>query len=170
MKAQCCKFSTFERQKSRSFSNTAPSVGQIPHLGVVLRCFNRRFSRSRDFLADRLTEPVRLADAAAEACLSKFHYLRLFRRAFPETPHDFVRRRRMEQARALLAARDLTVTEVCLEVGYSSLGSFSARFQQTFGVAPTEYRARARVAVPVNWPPTYLVIPSCFRLFYGIVR
>lgn len=113
-------------------------------------------------------DPLHLEHAAAEACLSKFHYQRKFRSVFGETPHEFLTRRRMEQARLLLAKGSYSVTEVCLEVGYSSLGSFSARFQQIFGISPTEYRARIRTTIPVAWTGVHLFVPSCILQFYGI--
>jgi AraC-like DNA-binding protein len=128
----------------------------------------RRLCRSRDFIGDRYTDPIRLADAAAEACLSKFHFQRMFQRVFSETPHEFLTRRRMERARILLATKSMSVTEVCMEVGYSSLGSFSTRFQQTFGISPSDYRARVRTSVPVIWPGWQLFVPSCMLRFWGL--
>lgn len=128
----------------------------------------RRLCRSRDLLASQYMDPLHLEHAAAEACLSKFHYQRKFRSVFGETPHEFLTRRRMEQARLLLAKGSYSVTEVCLEVGYSSLGSFSARFQQIFGISPTEYRARIRTTIPVAWTGVHLFVPSCILQFYGI--
>jgi AraC-like DNA-binding protein len=87
---------------------------------------------------------ILLEAAAREACLSPFHFHRLFRSTFGETPHDFLTRRRIDHARRLLASGEMTVTEVCLEVGYSSLGSFSSKFQSLAGVAPTQYQREIR--------------------------
>src|SRR5689334_16373156 len=99
-----------------------------------------RLCRSRDFLAASLDQPVRLTDAAGEACLSPFHYHRMFARAFGETPHHFVQRLRIDRARQLLARDYVPVTEVCLAVGYESLGSFSVLFRSRVGCSPMEYR------------------------------
>ena len=85
----------------------------------------RRLCRSRDWLAARIDEPVRLADAAREACLSSFHYHRLFAHTFGETPHEFITKLRIDRAKQMLARDQLHVTEVCFAVGYESLGSFS---------------------------------------------
>ncbi len=126
-----------------------------------------RLCRSRDFLAAALDQPLRLADAAKEACLSPFHYHRTFSRVFGETPHDFLRRLRIERAKQLLASTDDPVTEVCLAVGYESLGSFSAMFHSAAGFSPSAYRRSVRsvLGVPVVVPHRF--IPNCFLDFYG---
>jgi AraC-like DNA-binding protein len=86
----------------------------------------RRLCRARDFLAAHYQLPVALDQAAREACYSTFHFHRLFTGAFGETPHDFLTRRRIDHARRLLADGQMTVTQICLDAGYGSLGSFSA--------------------------------------------
>jgi AraC-like DNA-binding protein len=127
-----------------------------------------RLLRSRDYIADCYGEPVSLDVAAKQACLSKYHFQRVFQSAFGETPHDFLTRRRMERARALLAAENSPVSEICFEVGYSSVGSFSARFHEIHGCTPSEYRARFRRAFAVPWPGIHYPVPNCFLLFYGV--
>ena len=90
----------------------------------------------------------------------------MFTRTFGEMPHDFLTRLRMDQARQLLAAGDLPVTEVCLEVGYSSLGTFSSRFAAITGQSPTAFRREARrfIAPAHGWRVLY--IPTCFVNFW----
>jgi hypothetical protein len=83
---------------------------------------------ARDLLAAHAHEPVPLAAAARAAFLSPFHFQRLFTRAFGESPHRFLTRRRIELAKQLLAGDQFSITEICLETGYASLGSFSAKF------------------------------------------
>jgi AraC-like DNA-binding protein len=126
----------------------------------------RRLCRARDLLAARYNAPIPLHRAAREACLSPFHFQRLFTRAFGETPHTFLTRLRMDHARQLLAAGDLPVTEVCLEVGYSSLGTFSSRFAALTGQSPSAYRREARrwVAPAHGWRVLY--VPACFVNFW----
>jgi len=121
-----------------------------------------RLCRARDFLAAHALEAPRLEAAAGEAYLSPFHFHRLFVRAFGETPHAFVARRRIERAKALLAGGE-SVTEACFAAGYGSLGTFSARFHELVGCPPSEYRRQARllVRVPGLWLPR--PIPACFR-------
>ncbi len=125
-----------------------------------------RICRSRDFLAACAYQPVLLEQAAREAYLSKFHFLRLFQDIFGETPHDFVMRLRMEEARRLLAGSDLSVTEICSEVGYESLGSFSVRFRQATGYSPSEFRRKTRSMVTVPSLPLSLWIPTCLLTFF----
>jgi AraC-like DNA-binding protein len=129
----------------------------------------RRLCRARDLLASQFQSQIRLSHAAREACLSQFHFHRLFRAAFGETPHDFVTRLRMHRARNLLAQGEMTVTEICLEVGYSSLGSFSSRFQASVGHAPSEYQRKARRVFGYTRPWNIIVVPVCFlSAFSGI--
>ena len=124
--------------------------------------------RSRVFLLDRSHESIRLLDAADVAGLSPFHFHRSFRSAFSETPLELLTRRRLELARELLAHSDRLVTEICLDVGYSSLGTFSLRFKQRFGLSPAQYRRRVRVsfAVPLLWPSRF--VPGCFLSMFGV--
>src|SRR5262250_1596472 len=107
----------------------------------------RRLCRARDFLAASYQDRITLNRAAQEACLSPFHFQRMFARTFGETPHEFVTRLRMDTAKRLLASGELPVTDVCLEVGYSSLGTFSARFAAQIGHSPSEYGRQARRCV-----------------------
>ena len=127
----------------------------------------RRLCRSRDFLAARLEQRVVLVDAASEACLSPFHYHRMFARAFGETPHDFLTRMRIERAKELLARDDRSVTEVCLAAGYESLGSFSMRFRSLVGRSPSDYRRALRQIFQVPSLTQFRFIPSCFLIHHG---
>src|SRR5262249_27858422 len=108
-----------------------------------------------------------LADAAAEAYLSPFHFLRLFRQAFGETPHEFLTRVRLERAQLLLSTSRRPVTEVCLDVGFSSLGSFSTLFSRRVGVSPSVFRRRARSWVSVPAAAPWLFVPTCFAFMFG---
>lgn len=128
----------------------------------------RRLCRSRDFLAAGLEQPLRLADAARHACLSPYHYQRLFARTFGETPHEFLTRMRMDRARQLLAREAMPVTEVCFAVGYESLGSFSARFRRVVGRSPAEFKRELRRIFPVPEMAIYRFIPNCYLINRGI--
>src|SRR5580704_13397255 len=97
---------------------------QPAHSALIDHDLFVRLSRSRDLLANSFYRPITLDEAAREACISKFHYLRLFERAFGETPHAFLRRRRFQEASRLLLAGNLPVTEICFEVGYENVQSF----------------------------------------------
>jgi len=126
-----------------------------------------RLCRARDYLGARYRERVTLENAAREACLSPFHFNRLFTQAFGETPHEFVTRVRIDAAKRLLLSENDSVTEICLEVGYESLGSFSSRFRSLTGLSPTAFRREARISFggfASHWPLYY--IPACYQRFF----
>lgn len=126
-----------------------------------------RLARSRDWLVESLHQQVRLEDAARRACLSPFHFQRTFAQAFEETPHEFLTRMRLDRARKLLASDSSPVTEVCLDVGYASLGSFSALFHTRLGCSPSDYRRSLRQVYPAPFVPPHRFVPACFLQFYG---
>ena len=98
--------------------------------------------RARDLMDREYARPLDVAELARAALMSSAHFSRQFRAAYGETPYSYLMTRRIERAKALLRQGDLSVTEVCLAVGCTSLGSFSARFTQLTGETPTAYRAR----------------------------
>jgi AraC-like DNA-binding protein len=117
--------------------------------------------RARDLIDIRYADPLDLDAMAAEAGFSRYHFAREFRNVYGETPGGYLSRRRVERAKDLLASANLTVTEICMLVGFSSLGSFSRRFTELVGCAPTEYRRRM---VARGGPPP---IPGCFAMAWG---
>lgn len=104
----------------------------------------RRLRRARDFIDANFTHGLSLEEIGRIACLSEFHLLRLFKKAFGLTPHQYTTRKRLEHARALLEGTDLPVSEVCQRVGYESLGSFSHLFRRHFGASPRKLRVASR--------------------------
>jgi AraC-like DNA-binding protein len=98
--------------------------------------------RARDLIDREYASPLDVAALARAALMSTAHFSRQFRAAYGETPYAYLMTRRIERAKALLRHGDLSVTEVCMEVGCTSLGSFSTRFTQLVGETPTAYRAR----------------------------
>jgi AraC-like DNA-binding protein len=132
------------------------------------RTTREQLLRARRFIDERYGESIRLDEIAREASLSRFHFLRLFRDAFNETPHQYLQKRRIERAKELLAGGHHSVTDVCFEVGFESLGSFSTLFRRTVGQSPIRYRARPMVVVPgLPLVSPQLWVPSCFMLHYG---
>jgi AraC-like DNA-binding protein len=101
-----------------------------------------RLRRARDLMDREYARPLDVAELARAALMSTAHFSRQFRAAYGETPYAYLMTRRIERAKALLRQGDLSVTDVCLAVGCTSLGSFSARFTQVVGETPTAYRAR----------------------------
>ena len=92
----------------------------------------------------RFADPLDLEQMAAQAGFSKFHFARAFKDAYGETPANYLSRRRVERAKDLLRSANLTVTEVCMLVGFSSLGSFSSRFSELVGHVAERLSARRR--------------------------
>ena len=103
--------------------------------------------RARDLMDREYARPLDVSAIACAALMSTAHFSRQFRAAYGETPYTYLMTRRIERAKALLRRGDLSVTEVCLEVGCTSLGSFSARFTELVGETPTAYRARDHSAL-----------------------
>ncbi len=102
----------------------------------------RRLLRGKDYMDSFFGAQVRLVEVASEACLSQYHFHRLFREVFHETPNQYLQRKRLANAQRLLERGELSVTEICLEVGFESITSFSGLFRRSFGCSPREYRLR----------------------------
>src|SRR3954454_24670682 len=113
-----------------------------------------RLRRARDRLDRDYARPLDVSALAREALMSPGHFSRSFRAAFDETPYSYLMTRRIERAKALLRRGDMTVTDVCMAVGCTSLGSFSSRFTELVGEAPSAYRARDHEA--------FATIPGCW--------
>jgi AraC-like DNA-binding protein len=97
--------------------------------------------RAKDLVDRAYAQPLDVAALARQAHVSPAHFSRRFKEAFGESPHQYVLARRVERAQELLRNTDLSVSEICLEVGFQSLGSFSAAFHRVAGMSPTAYRA-----------------------------
>lgn len=126
----------------------------------------RRLCRARDRLHDDSANPPRLRELARFAGVSPFHLLRVFRACFGETPHEYVSRLRIERSKQLLRAGH-AVTEVCLEVGFTGLGSFSSRFKTEVGVSPSEYARSMRAWSQCPDALASVLIPFCFLEAYA---
>jgi len=118
----------------------------------------RHLLRARDLADARYADPaLDVPTLAQRAHASTAHFSRCFKETFGETPHQYLQTRRIERAQELLRLTELTVSEVCLAVGYTSLGSFSATFKRTVGLAPSVWREQVREQALVGR------VPSCFR-------
>jgi transcriptional regulator GlxA family with amidase domain len=102
----------------------------------------RRLRQARDRMDREYAEPLDVPELARTALMSPAHFSRRFREAYAESPYSYLMTRRIERAKALLRRGDLSVTDVCFAVGWTSLGSFSARFAELVGESPSTYRAR----------------------------
>jgi len=101
----------------------------------------RHLLRAKDLIDARYRERLDVPALAREAHASPAHFSREFKRAFGETPHQYLLTRRMERAASLLRNTDHSVLDICLEVGLQSVGSFTSSFRRTYGMTPTQYRA-----------------------------
>lgn len=118
-------------------------------------------------LARRLLErdyaaPITIEQLSREVALSPYYLIRLFRRIYQQTPHQYLTQVRIARAKELLSSSDLSITEICAEVGFESLGSFSALFRRNVGISPSAYRFSAQA----NTKPAY--IPLCICLLHAI--
>jgi AraC-like DNA-binding protein len=101
---------------------------------------NRRLLRARDAMDRAYAEPLDVRVVAAVAHVSPAHFSRTFRAVFGETPHRYLQRRRVERSMFLLRETDRSVTDICFDVGFSSLGTFSRTFHEIVGETPSHYR------------------------------
>jgi AraC-like DNA-binding protein len=115
---------------------------------------NRRLLRARDAMDRAYAEPLDIPTLARIAYCSEAHFIRSFRATFGETPNRYLQRRRVERAMFLLRSGDRSVTDICMAVGFSSLGTFSRVFRDIVGEPPSVYRQRGPL------PP----VPSCFAM------
>ncbi|HSU36661.1 MAG TPA: AraC family transcriptional regulator [Propionibacteriaceae bacterium] len=115
---------------------------------------NRRMLRARDAMDRAYAEPLDIPALARIAYLSEAHFIRTFKATFGETPHRYLQRRRVERAMFLLRSTDRSITDICLDTGFTSLGTFSRTFTRIVGEPPSSYRARGPL------PP----VPSCFAM------
>ena len=122
----------------------------------------RRLCRARDFLHENHASPITLDDMARRAHLSRYHFLRLFRDTFGATPHQYLIGIRLARARTLLGEERGTVTDICFEVGFESLGSFSTLFAERVGCPPGAWRRRVWRLQGEPFGVARLVIPCCF--------
>jgi len=100
---------------------------------------NRRFLRARDAMDRSYAQPLDIPALARVACVSEAHFIRTFRAIFGETPHRYLQRRRVERSMFLLRETDRDVTDICFDVGFNSLGTFSRTFRDIMGESPTAY-------------------------------
>jgi len=132
-------------------ASRAVSVDLLPHL-----------RRARDHIDRHYRMALDLDHVARVAGVSKFHFVRCFEATYGETPMRYLTRRRVERAQDLLRAANLTVTEVCMLVGFASLGSFSSRFAQLVGESPTAYRNRWAARGGPH-------VPGCYLFMRGVL-
>jgi len=137
--------------------NVNPKPGEHPNADL-----RERLWRARRFIDECYDQPLDLSEISKQACLSPYHFLRLFRETFDTTPRQYLIKRRIDKAKELLRVRSLTVTDVCFEVGFQSVGSFSSLFHKCVGDSPVNYRRRQRESIGK--------IHGCFVTMFGLCQ
>ena len=123
-------------------------------VGSAVEDASRRLLRARDAMDRAYAEPLDVPTLARIAHVSEAHFIRTFRATFGETPNRYLQRRRVERAMFLLRATDRSVTDICMDVGFASLGTFSRVFRDIVGEPPSAYRRRGPLAP----------VPTCFAM------
>lgn len=126
-----------------------------------------RLCRAREKLSAIEESPPSVEQLADELGISLYHFIRLFSAVFGETPHQYQIRIKLDKAKYLLAATDCSVTQVCMEIGYSSVGSFSDLFSRRVGMAPSAYRRKLRPKAQTPQGAPKSLTPGCFSLMCG---
>jgi len=127
-----------------------------------------RLCHARDLLRDWEDEPLSVSEVARTSGLTRFHFIRLFKAIFGETPHQYRSLAQVEKAKHLLILTDLSITDVCMALGFSSLGSFSVLFSRRVGMPPSEFRRQYRPALKAERQLPASLIPGCLSLMAGI--
>lgn len=124
----------------------------------------RRLCHARELLSEYSENPLAVRNIAKDVAISPFHFIRQFEALFGTTPHQYRMRARIEHAKILLAKGEHSVTEVCMEIGFSSLGTFSDLFRRRVGLSPRAYQRKARSMVQVPRAYPQLLFPGCLSL------
>ncbi|GEM_PF-221709 len=162
-----------DRNRRRAFASVgmaqlSPDLAAIIVFLMVHPELLSRLCRARDLLRDWEGEPLTVVEVARRSGHTRSHFIRLFKAIFGEAPHQYRSRAQVEKAKHLLILTGLSITDVCMAVGFSSLGSFSALFSRRVGMPPSEFQRRHRgVSAPEPQLPASL-IPGCLSLMAGV--
>jgi AraC-like DNA-binding protein len=137
-------------------------LGFNQHAMPIASDLYQRIVTAKLYIDDNFQEAIDLDKIAGQACLSRFHFHRLFTKVYKITPHQYLTRKRIDKAKTLLHEDNLSVTEVCNEVGFESIGSFSILFKKEIGFAPTYYRNMAWLKQQQVKEQPKKFIPHCF--------
>jgi AraC-like DNA-binding protein len=138
----------------RGIDRTTAAPRIVKRMARSVEEVNRRMLRARDAMDRAFAEPLDIARLAQIADVSEAHFIRTFKDTFSETPHRYLQRRRVERAMFLLRSTDRSVTDICFDVGFNSLGTFSRTFTDIVGQSPVAFRQKGCT------PP----VPTCFMM------
>jgi AraC family transcriptional regulator len=121
--------------------NVYKTVEKLPPVKLATKTdLYKKISRAKEYIDANFTEPLTLEGISGEACISRYHFLRLFKDIFRETPYQYITTMRMRKAVVLLTSSEMPVTQICNEIGFDSLSSFSWLFKQKLGLSPDAFR------------------------------
>src|ERR1700758_1803417 len=132
--------SAAQRGRSSRLTANSPRPSNLFFVTRAVEELNRRMLRARDAMDRTYAQVLDIPALASVACVSEAHFIRTFREPFGETPHRYLQRRRVERAMFLLRETQRSITDICLDVGFTSLGTFSRTFREIVGENPTVYR------------------------------
>ncbi|HVZ97522.1 MAG TPA: AraC family transcriptional regulator [Chitinophagaceae bacterium] len=127
-----------------------------------------RIVSAKVFIDNHFEQPIHLEQISAKACLSKFHFHRLFKSVYKKTPHEYITARRLDKAKQLLQKEGISITDVCNLVGFESLGSFSLLFKKRHGFTPQYYRNIAYLKKKLVQEQPRHFVPHCYMETYHL--
>ena len=122
----------------------------------------KKICSGRDYLQEHYTDAFSLSKVANYSCMSPYHFSRVFTCVFGESPNTYVTRLRIEKAKKMLVMENVSISDICTEVGYSSIGSFSSLFRKKVGISPSQYRRKLRSLSNETYRFPMQSIPLCF--------
>jgi AraC-like DNA-binding protein len=122
----------------------------------------KKIVSAKVYIDENFGKPLDLDRLSREACLSRYHFHRLFTRIYQKTPHRYLTEKRIEQARQWLTGKELSITEICNYIGFESIGTFSTLFKKKMGHAPRNYRRLALRKLQLTRQQPRSFIPHCF--------
>jgi AraC-like DNA-binding protein len=128
----------------------------------------KRIVSAKLYMDENFDQPLDLDIISRKSCISRFHFHRLFTRIYRKTPHRYLTQKRMESAKQMLADEELSVSEICNNVGFESIGSFSILFKKEIGFAPQYYRNLAYLKKKLAKEQPKKFIPHCFIESYKL--
>jgi len=128
-----------------------------------------RIVHAKRYMDTNFGIPIELAGIAEEACISQYHFHRLFKKVYGYTPHKYLTDKRIAKAKELLSGHDNTLVEICALVGFESLGSFCTLFKRQTGYTPMAYRNLEFQKQAIQKATPEKVVPHCFAFMFGAV-
>ena len=125
-----------------------------------------RLVRAKEFIDRHYMKPICLSEISKNSFFSTYHFIRLFKKAFHTTPHQYLIKRRIEKAKQLASGHDLSITTICYSIGFASPGSFSLLFKKYTGYSPLEYKLKAIAKQKEAVKNPQILIPGCFVYMY----